>query len=368
MHTPTGQRQTLNSRLGRSSSAGVNLWARSEARRQRRAGADQPVTFGESHTTELNGDALQSISALKMEEDEMVYLSKVLKDVDTCDSAVAVSEYLEGLDDMVTLRARKIERLVPSLRAKFRGEGAKSVYQSATSGQRYLVARSKQDWESSYKEFLVGCKGLSQESTDDVLQMILGNQFFHGVIDGVMTPDENFEMAVLRWGRELKQAELVLGPLYELIRPLSNELFKAKVRSDYRMWFVENRKSIWMSQGATLMDLAIEARAYEGTDLHKERGAKLANEFKKGGMTAVVGNVNSRGKHTIRCWFCGDAGHGKIECKTWKQLQQLLAGAGKGGSEVQDDLADLRHDVAFIATATDTCKHGLSEKVRHECA
>ena len=116
------------------------------------------------------------------------------------------------------------------------------------------------------------------------------------------------------------------------------------------------------------MDLAIEARAYEGTDLHKERGAKLANEFKKGGMTAVIGNVNSRGKHPIRCWFCGDAGHGKIECKTWKQLQQLLAGTGKGGAEVQDDLADLRHDVAFIATATDTCKHGLSEKVRHECA
>jgi hypothetical protein len=35
---------------------------------------------------------------------------------------------------------------------------------------------------------------------------------------------------------------------------------------------------------------------------------------------------------------------------------------------VQDDLADLRHDVAFIATATDTCKAALSEKVRHECA
>ena len=44
MHTPAGQRQTLNSRLGRSSSAGVNLWARSEARRQRRAEADQTVT------------------------------------------------------------------------------------------------------------------------------------------------------------------------------------------------------------------------------------------------------------------------------------------------------------------------------------
>ena len=270
MHTPTGQRQTLNSQRGRSSSAGVNLWARSEARRQRRAEADQTVTFGESHTTESNGDALQSISALKIEEGEMAYLSKVLKDVDTCDSADAVSEYLEGLEEMVTVKARKIERLVPSLRSKFR-ESAKSVYQSATSGQRYLDARSQQDWELSYKEFLVGCKGLSQESEDDVLQMILGNQFFHGVVDGVMTPDENFETAVLRWGRELKQAKLVLGKLFELIQPLSNELFKAKVRSDYRMWFVENRKSIWMSQGATLMDLAIEARAYEGTDLHKER-------------------------------------------------------------------------------------------------
>jgi hypothetical protein len=366
MHTPTGQRQTRNSRQGRSSSEGVNLWGRSEARRQR-AEAVQPVTFGESHTTELNGDALQSISALKIEEGEMAYLSQVLKDVDTCDSIDAVGEYLEGLEEMVTLKARTIERLVPSLRSKFR-ESAKSVYQSATSGQRYLAARREQDWELSYKEFLVGCKGLSQVSRDDVLQMILGNQFFHGVVDGVMTPDENFEMAVLRWGRELKQAQLVLGKLFELIQPLSNELFKAKVRPDYRTWFVENRKSIWTSQVATLMDLAVEARVYEGTDLHKERGAKLSNEFKKGGMTAVIGNVNSRVKQTIHCWFCGDAGHRKIDCKTWKQLQQLLAGTGKGGTEVQDDLADLRHDVAFIATATDTCKAALSEKVRHECA
>ena len=255
MHTPTGQRQTRNSRQGRSSSEGVNLWGRSEARRQR-AEAVQPVTFGESHTTELNGDALQSISALKIEEGEMAYLSQVLKDVDTCDSIDAVGEYLEGLEEMVTLKARTIERLVPSLRSKFR-ESAKSVYQSATSGQRYLVARSKQDWESSYKEFLVGCKGLSQESEDDVLQMILGNQFFHGVVDGVMTPDENFEMAVLRWGRELKQAQLVLGKLFELIQPLSNELFKAKVRPDHRMCVIENRELIWTSQVATLLNLAI---------------------------------------------------------------------------------------------------------------
>ena len=52
MHTPTGQRQTLNSRLGRSSSAGVNLWARSEARRQRRAEADQSVTIFTLETPE----------------------------------------------------------------------------------------------------------------------------------------------------------------------------------------------------------------------------------------------------------------------------------------------------------------------------
>ena len=143
MHTPAGQRPTRNSQQGRSSSEGVDLWGRSEARRQR-LGPDPIVTFGESHTTELNGDALQSISALKMEEDEMVYLSKVLKDVDTCDSADAVSEYLEGLEEMVTVKARKIERLVPSLRSKFR-ESAKSVYQSATSSQRYLDVRSQQD-------------------------------------------------------------------------------------------------------------------------------------------------------------------------------------------------------------------------------
>ena len=87
--------------------------------------------------------------------------------------------------------------------------------------------------------------------------MILGNQFFHGVVDGVMTPDENFEMAVLRWGRELKQAQLVFGKLFELIEPLSNELFKAKVRPDHRMCVIENWELIWTSQVATLLNLAI---------------------------------------------------------------------------------------------------------------
>ena len=47
MHTPTGQRQTRNSRQGRSSSEGVNLWGRSEARRQR-AEAVQPVTAADT--------------------------------------------------------------------------------------------------------------------------------------------------------------------------------------------------------------------------------------------------------------------------------------------------------------------------------
>ena len=52
---------------------------------------------------------------------------------------------------------------------------------------------------------------------------------------------------------------------------------------------------------------------------------------------------------------------GKIEGKTWKQLEKLLAGIGKGVTEVQDDLSDLRHDVASIVTATDTCKAALTE-------
>ena len=72
-----------------------------------------------------------------------------------------------------------------------------------------------------------------------------------------MTPDENFEMVVLRWGRELTQAKLVLGKLFELIQPLSNELFKAKVRPDHRMCVIENRELIWTSQVATLLNLAI---------------------------------------------------------------------------------------------------------------
>ena len=89
------------------------------------------------------------------------------------------------------------------------------------------------------------------------MQIILGDQFQRRVVDGVMTPDENFEMVVLRWGRELTQAKLVLGKLFELIQPLSNELFKAKVRPDHRMCVIENRELIWTSQVATLLNLAI---------------------------------------------------------------------------------------------------------------
>ena len=134
-----------------------------------------------------------------------------------------------------------MERLVYFLRLEFRGD-AESVCQFATSGQRNLKARSGTDWERSYNEALVGCRGWSQISEDNVVQMILGNQFQRRVVDGVITPDENFEMMVLRWGGELGQASL--GDLCELIHALSREVYKAKVRSDHRMEVIENRKSI----------------------------------------------------------------------------------------------------------------------------
>jgi hypothetical protein len=254
MHTPQGQRQTLNSRLGRSPSARANRGGRTRERQRQRLGPDPIVTFGESHNTELNGDSLQL--ALKTEEGEISYLNEVSKAVDASYSTEAVQEHLERLDDLVTLRAHMMEQLVSFMRLKFRGD-AESVCQFAISGQRSLNARSGTDWERSYNEFLVGRKGWSQVSEDDVVQIILGDQFQRRVVDGVMTPDENFEMVVLRWGRELTQAKLVLGKLFELIQPLSNELFKAKVRPDHRMCVIENRELIWTSQVATLLNLAI---------------------------------------------------------------------------------------------------------------
>ena len=50
------------------------------------------------------------------------------------------------------------------------------------------------------------------------MQIILGDQFQRRVVDGVITLDADFEMMVLRWGRELGQASP--GDLSELIHAL----------------------------------------------------------------------------------------------------------------------------------------------------
>ena len=252
MHTPQGQRQTLNSRLGRSPSARANRGGRTRKRQRQRLGPDPIVTFGESHNTELNGDSLQL--ALKTEEGEISYLNEVSKAVDACYSAEAVEEHLERLDDLVTLRAHMMEQLVSFMRLKFRGD-AESVCQFAISGQRSLNARSGTDWEWSCNEFLVGRKDCSQVLEDDAVQIILGDQFQRRVVDGVITLDAGVEMMVLRWGRELGQASL--GDLSELIHALSKQQFHAKVRPDHRMCVIENRELIWTSQVATLLNLAI---------------------------------------------------------------------------------------------------------------
>ena len=248
MHTPQGQRQTLNSRLGRSPSARANRGGRTRKRQRQRLGPDPIVTFGESHNTELNGDSLQL--ALKTEEGEISYLNEVSKAVDACYSTEAVEEHLERLDDLVTLRAHVMEQLVSFLRLKFRGD-AESVCQFAISGQRSLNARSGTDWAV----FLVGRKGWSQVSEDDVVPIILDDQFQRRVVDGVITLDAGVEMMVLRWGRELTQASP--GDLSELIHALSKLQFHAKVRPDHRMCVIENRELIWTSQVATLLNLAI---------------------------------------------------------------------------------------------------------------
>jgi hypothetical protein len=65
-------------------------------------GPDPIVTFGESHTTDLNGDALQS--ALKMEEGEISYLNEVLK---------AVPGDTNGLRRIREKRRATVKGLVP---------------------------------------------------------------------------------------------------------------------------------------------------------------------------------------------------------------------------------------------------------------
>ena len=93
--------------------------------------------------------------------------------------------------------------------------------------------------------------------------MVLGRGFVHGIVNGAVTPDETLEDAVIRWERVIEQSQYVLGPLFGLVEPISNELFKVRVRADYRLWFRENRELIWDSAETTLMDLATEAKAYE---------------------------------------------------------------------------------------------------------
>ena len=165
------------------------------------------------------------------------------------------------------------------------------------------------------------------------------------------------------------------------MEPISDELFKIKIRADYRVWFRTNREATWDSADSTLMDLATTAKAYEDTEECQEKNRQLPSEYKKCGLTAVVGNVNWKsnkaqssqqnqsagdyaGGKSIggRCWFCFETGHRKNECPMWKSVSKMVEEYDKGtlgGADsasvnmAKETEVELRNDIAAIACATE---------------
>ena len=352
--------------------------------------ATSPVTNGESITQEeepsRDGDV---ISALKLQTEEIALVNACLKEVGEVEEATEVAAFLETLEDMVTDRAKLCERLVPALKKRFKGT-AQTTYSSATRSDGYKQAREQKQFLQAWNHFKKGCLGLSKNSFDATRNMILGSGFTQGIIDGEITPNETMEAAVIRWGQALEKSKFVLGSLYDLIVPMSDHLFKCRVREDYRLWFRENREEAWDDETKSLMDLATIAKAYEETAEYVAKNSSLPSEFKKSGTRAVIGNVNwgkskGSGQQTKsagdqndesyygKCFVCKESGHRKADCPLWETILQMGKEykAGKLGfrsdisvcsiQENKRHIDEIRSDLAAVVCAT-----GVDEMVMSE--
>ena len=189
------------------------------------------------------------------------------------------------------------------------------------------------------------------------------------------------EAAVLRWNQEVeKKAQWVLDEAtYAAVVMLQADLFKARLRKDYREWFNDNRREMWSDVSVTLMQLAIEAKAYEGTDTHTEKSRQLAAAYKKQGTMAMVHAMEPNAKFNnsqwTRCYLCENKGHAWHKCPLMPALRSQLKQANEDTAPSQttvsvvkyrNELSGLRSDVAHLANSTQVDHIGFTEETQRE--
>lgn len=327
------------------------------------------------------------VGALKILEAERSLLNADLKQIGTCEDVASIGDFFEELEDVLSPETLGLERLIPNLRSRFKLT-ARAIYTSAVSSELYRDARVQKLWTLSWTQFKAGCLGLSQDSLDSILHEILGGGFQHGVVEGQYDASETLEQCTIRWNQLLQKSKLVLGVLFAPIQTLGKELFKSRVRTDYRSWFITNRKQQWESSGTTLYALAVEAKVYEGTEPHLAKGAVLETGYKKGGGQALVCSVGGKqpghkaaysdGRNSV-CYMCGEVGHYAKDCKMVEFMRKLYKERDSGNSNSKASVAhlssrlsdaeqEIRQDLAAIACSASVDRMLLTERARDELA
>ena len=144
-------------------------------------------------------------------------------------------------------------------------------------------------------------------------------------------------------------------------------------------WFTENRKEMWSDKDVTLMQLAMEAKAYEGSDTHREKSRQLPAAYKKDGTMAMVNAMGADHKNgsSWPCYLCGEHGHLFAKCPMLPALRKLAkreADSGGCGNtptgvatvKFRDEMNGPRRDVAHLATSTGVDYVGMTDKTQRE--
>ena len=137
---------------------------------------------------------------------------------------------------------------------------------------------------------------------------------------------------------------------------------------------------MWSDKTVTLMQLAIEAKAYEGTETHQEKSRQLAAAYKKQGSLAMVFAMdpnNTRFNNSwTKCYLCENKGHAWYKCPLMPALRSQLKQANEGTApssntpvsvvKYRNELSGLRSDVAHIANSTQVDHIGFTEETQRE--
>jgi len=152
-------------------------------------------------------------------------------------------------------------------------------------------------------------------------------------------------------------------------------MFKERIREDVKAWFTLNRREIWENELMTLIDLATEAKEYEGTEAHGKKGNQLLTQYQKLGAVETVGvnafkasgasqSSGSGGRRDDKCWLCAESGHRIQSCGLLATLREMA----KKNTEAVTDISELRQDVAAIACSASVDRNLLTDRSQREMA